>query len=376
MKKLLFMLPNLSHGGAEKVLVNLVNNLNSQKYDITVMTLFDVGINRQFLLPHIHYKYVFKKTFPANCKILSLFSPKFLHKLFIKENYDMEISYLEGPTSRIVSGVKQIENKKNIPTVAWIHISQRDLKTAVYAFCCAKEAKNCYNSFDRIVCVSKTVADDFQSIFSLEKEPVVLYNTVESNKILEKASEEVTDVEFSETERNIIAVGTLKQVKGFERLINIHKKLRDSDLPVHLYFLGEGPDKDLLKEQTKKFGIDDSVTFLGYKTNPYKYVKKCDLFVCSSYAEGFSTAATEALIVGTPVCTTLVSGMKEMLGDNNEYGVVTENSEEALFNGIYRMLTEPELLKHYTKKAEERGKFFSTEKTVQEVEKFLDNLKG
>ena len=62
---------------------------------------------------------------------------------------------------------------------------------------------------------------------------------------------------------------------------------------------------------------------MGYQTNPYKYLAKCDLFVCSSHSEGFSTAATEALIVGVPVCSVEVSGMREMLGENNEYGVIT-----------------------------------------------------
>ena len=100
------------------------------------------------------------------------------------------------------------------------------------------------------------------------------------------------------------------------------------------------------------------------------------MFVCASYAEGFSTAATEALIVGTPVCTVEVSGMKEMLGENNEYGLVVENNEEALYQGIKKLLDAPELLKHYKKKAEERGKMFSTEKTVRVVEVMLISLGG
>lgn len=61
MKKVLFMIPNLLHGGAEKVLVNLVNNMNRNEYDITVLTLFDTGVNKQFLKDHIHYKYCFKR---------------------------------------------------------------------------------------------------------------------------------------------------------------------------------------------------------------------------------------------------------------------------------------------------------------------------
>ncbi|MDY3308100.1 MAG: glycosyltransferase, partial [Eubacteriales bacterium] len=95
-------------------------------------------------------------------------------------------------------------------------------------------------------------------------------------------------------------------------------------------------------------------------------------FVCASHAEGFSTAATEALIVGTPVCTVEVSGMKEMLGENNEYGIVTENDDEALYKGIKSLIDAPELLAHYKHRAEMRGKTFSTENTVKAVEEMLE----
>lgn len=143
---------------------------------------------------------------------------------------------------------------------------------------------------------------------------------------------------------------------------------------MHLYALGVGPLRDELERYRVENHLERKITLLGYQTNPYKYVSKCDLFVCASYAEGFSTAATEALIVGTPVCTVEVSGMKEMLGENNEYGLVVENNEEALYQGIKKLLDAPELLKHYKKKAAERGKMFSTEKTVRAVEEMLLKL--
>ena len=132
--------------------------------------------------------------------------------------------------------------------------------------------------------------------------------------------------------------------------------------------------QDEIEGYLRENGISDSFTFLGYKTNPYKYVSKCDLFVCSSYAEGFSTAATEALIVGTPVCTVEVSGMREMLGKNNEYGIITENNEEALYEGIKKLLSDPHLLSRYKEKAKERGRACSTENTVKAVEDMLLNL--
>ena len=166
-----------------------------------------------------------------------------------------------------------------------------------------------------------------------------------------------------------MTVGTLKASKGCDRLLRIMKRLENA----HLYFLGIGPMEEELKTYVRDNHLEDRVTFLGYQTNPYKYVAKCDLFVCASFAEGFSTAATEALIVGTPVCTTEVSGMREMLGDN-EYGIITDNDEEALYEGIKDLLDHPEKLAHYKEKAAERGKWFSTEETVRAVEEMLLNL--
>lgn len=98
-------------------------------------------------------------------------------------------------------------------------------------------------------------------------------------------------------------MGKLTKNKGFDRLLAVVRRLREDGMPVHLYLLGEGPMRTELERYIAENALENSVTLLGYQTNPYKYVAKCDLFVCSSFAEGFSTAATEALIVGTPVCT-------------------------------------------------------------------------
>ena len=150
--------------------------------------------------------------------------------------------------------------------------------------------------------------------------------------------------------------------------------MKSEGFNTHIYFLGVGPDENFVKDFAKENNLESSITLLGYQTNPYKYVKKCDLFVCASLAEGFSTAATEALILGTPVVTVEVSGMKEMLGDNNEYGIVTENNEDALYDGIKKILSEKGLLEYYAKQAKIRGERFSTKKTVKAVEDMLESL--
>ena len=120
--------------------------------------------------------------------------------------------------------------------------------------------------------------------------------------------------------------------------------------------------------------LEDTVSFLGYQTNPYKYVRKADLFVCSSLHEGFCTAVTESLIVGTPVITTMCSGMEELLGANQEYGIIVDNDEEALYEGVRELLRNDEMLSHYSLKAMERGRQFITENTIAEIEKFFDSL--
>ena len=370
MKKVLFFIPNLSVGGAEKVLVNLVNNMDKNIFDITVQTLFAGGVNEQFLNEDIKLKHCFKKTFKGNSKLFKLFKPETLYKRYIKEHYDIIVSYLEGPTARIVSGCTDKDTK----LVCWIHCRFDTPETAAVGFRNFEEAKMLYNRFDKIACVSNWVKDYFCKSVDYKGDIEVLYNTNETEDVYKKSLFQVNDVSFDGDCFNLCSVGKIETVKGYDRLARIHKKLLDSGINNKVYILGEGSQKGEITRYLKQNGLENSFLFLGYQTNPYKYVSKCDLFVCSSLSEGFSTAATEALIVGTPVCTVEVSGMKEMLGENNEYGVVTENSEETLYEGLKMLLDNPDLLAHYKKQAEVRGKEFSTEKTVNTVKDMLLSL--
>lgn len=369
MIKILFLIHDLGAGGAEKVLVNLVNHMDQSKFDISVTVLFGGGINEQFLNSGIHFRAIFPKEVPGNSKLMKLLSPTQLHKLCVKEHYDIEVSYLEGPSARVISGCMDKKTK----LVSWIHVEQHTMKALASSFRSSKEAKLCYNRFDQIVCVSQYVCADFCTILEYHKPCDVFYNTVESDVIYQKSLEQASAI-LEDEKLRLVAVGTLKHSKGYDRLLRIVKRLNEESYKVHLYILGKGPLKQELEKYITENRLEHCVSLLGYDTNPYKYVSKCDLFVCASHSEGFSTAATEALIVGTPVCTVEVSGMKEMLGENNEYGIVTENSEKALYLGIKQFLDSPDLLRNYTKKAKERGKRFSTKETVQAVERMFENL--
>lgn len=370
MKKILFLIHDLGQGGAEKVLVNLVNNMNKTIFDITVMTLFDYGENRQFINSDIKYKTWCSKMIPGNSHLMKILSPSKLHNMIIKDHYDIEVAYLEGPCARIISGCSD----PSVKLVSWIHIEQHTAEKSAFSFRSIEEARKCYSKFNKIVCVSKTVEEDFKKTLSVDVSYDVLYNTNESKKIKQASRESVSGVHFQPDEIKIVGMGKLLKNKGFDRILRIAKKLLDEKFPIHIYILGDGPDKTTLHDYILKNKMEKQVTMLGYQLNPYKYIAQCDLFVCASYAEGFSTAVTEALILGIPVCTVEVSGMREMLGNHNEYGIIVKNTEQALYLAIKQLVSNKDLLLTYKEKANERGKIFNTEKTVQAVENMLLGL--
>lgn len=368
MKKILFLIHDLDQGGAEKVLVNLANNLDKTKYDVTIQTLFDVGVNRKYINDDVHYVGGLKWRFRGNSKIFRALPSKILSKIFIKNKYDVVIAFLEGPDTRIVSAY-------NGKKVAWVHIDFSSVDMLTKQYKSFEEMCNCYNSFDRIVCVADTVKQKFTSFFDVKPECITLYNVNDTDNIIKKGKENQGIINKSNTCINIVSVGRLiNDHKAFDRLINIHKRLCDNGIKNNLFILGEGPDHNKLQSQIDELGLNDMCKLLGFDENPYKYVSKADLFICSSNREGFSTAVTESLVLGVPVVSTDVSGARELLGNNNEYGIVTEINEDALYEGVHKMLTEDGLLAHYKKQAEIRGKEFSTEKTTKAVEEMLESL--
>lgn len=369
--RVLFLIRDLGMGGAEKVLVNLVNNMDRERFQITVMALFDYGVNRKFLLPHVQYRFVFRRQFPASSHFLKLFTPHFLYRHVVKEPYDIVVSYLEGPCARIVSGC----GDNRVKTVSWIHVEHRSLKALAYAFRNVDECRMCHGRFDRTVCVSSTVRDNFMEILDFQKPAAVLYNVNETEKIKQLAAEEPDFEAFTAyTGLKLCALGKLKPSKGMLRLATIHQRLLKEGINHRFYILGEGPQRAEIEDFIRTNKLQNSFHLLGYQENPYRYVARCDLMVSASIAEGFSTAVSESLILGTPVAAALCSGMEELLGKSGEHGIVTPNDDEALYQAVKRLLSEPGLLDEYKRRAVLRGRDFSTEKTVAITESFLLGL--
>lgn len=371
-KRVLFLIPNLAHGGAERVLVNLVNNMDRERFDVTVQTLFDVGVNRQYLQEHVRYIPGMKRQFRGNSHVIKLFKPETLYRHFVKDKYDIVVSYLEGPTTRIIAGC----NEPGIKKVGWLHIELNTPALASKGFRSPDEAVRYYNRFDHLVAVAESVRSCFLENLPVSAPIDVLYNTNETEKIAMLAHDEPKDERFDPDEDviKLCSVAKLMKTKGFDRLLDAHKRLLDEGLRHKVYILGIGEEQAALEQKIRRYGVEESFVLLGFKDNPYQYVSRCDLYVCSSRREGFSTAVTEALVLGTPVVSTDCSGARELLGENDEYGLVVPNSGEGVYEGVKRMLSDPERLAHYKVKAKERGSFFSREQTVRAVEDMLESF--
>ena len=363
-KRVLFLINSLRGGGAEKVMVNLVNGLDSSKYDVTVMSLFGEGVNKQYLHSNIQFISRFKKAPKGFVYWSKIFSPSFLHRWLVKNKYDVEISYLQGVATRIIAGAP-----KNTSIVGWFHNFEPQS-----IFRNEKEMEALLQHYDKVVGVSKEVIKKITDATRGKlSNTCVLYNTQDVETIVENAKESVAELSDKREGLNMIAVGTLYDVKGYMRLLQIVNRLKQEGFHFQLWFVGEGPQREEMEKYVEMNALEE-VTIFGFNKNPYKFISKADLFICSSYTEGFSGVVSEATILGVPTLTTRCAGMDEILGENNEYGIIVENTDEALYEGLKKVLSDPNILKEYKNRVQYRKDFFNPSTTIKSVEDLIDSL--
>lgn len=365
MIKILFFIDGITGGGAEKVLRNLVNNMDQSKFKITVQTLEDVDPT-QYLAPGIRYKAINRCKTSFGRKLMHYWvrlcaELKWLYPLYIRGDYDIEVAYLECAPTKILAASTNEKAKK----VAWLHC---DLEKRGMAD--PDKARAWYDRYDKIVCVSETVKRSFRKVIGSGTDSCILYNVNDERDILHKAYGFEADKPESVT---FLTVGRLSHEKGNDRLLDACKMLKDEGFAFSLWLVGDGPERNSLMKQASDLGLDGQVSFLGFQENPYPYMRSADVIVTPSRYEGFSTVVTEAMILGKPVVTTPCSGMDELLGDN-EFGLITEDSVEGIYQGMKRMLEDSELRENYAQKAAVRGKDFSKDKLVKQTEQFFEEL--
>lgn len=354
-KKVLFVIESLSGGGAEKVLTVLLKHIDKTRFDVTLCTVVETGVymdevkkyvsctsilgnpNRKTFLGKAWYRFKYK------C-VYNWLPLKWVYRLFIPQGNDVEIAFVEGFATKLMAASSNKQAKK----LAWVHTDLINNHWIESIYRNITEEQLSYQKYDQIIGVSKQVTNSVQHLYHL-KNVITCYNPIESDVILKWAGENLS-LPLKKESLRLVSVGRFVPQKAFDRLLRVVNRLYKEGFSMELWLLGDGEQRSLLEQYIRDKNLETIVTLWGFQANPYPYLQQSDLFVCSSVSEGYSTAVTEALIIGLPVVTTACSGMDELL-DNGIYGIITTNDEDALYEGVKRYFTHSDLLNTYKEQA-------------------------
>lgn len=326
--KLLFIThTHSSGGGAEKILTTLVNNLDTEKYEISIFELTNYGIKKEPLQNNIKLlppmMYIQQKQIPFyeyTLNQLLVSNPAVIKALHSFEDYDVVISWIAGFPSYLASAfdnykiawnhndITYLLNTNNFPDIEFEKKLQGDV----------------WSSVRKIFSVSNMAANSIINVFpQFEDRAEVFYNPIDIDNIIKYSDEKIDDTACLSS-NSLIAIGRLDSNKNFELLLEVQKRLSDENLGTYLVVVGTGVQENLLKRKAISLGIQNSVFFLGFKENPYPYLKRSKLLCLSSFSEGFPTVICEAMTLGKPFVTTPVAGASDELSCNGKCGVVSD----------------------------------------------------
>lgn len=374
MKKILFMLINMNIGGTEKSLLNLLNELPKDKYDITVLLLEEYGGYLNDIPDNVTIKYLEQyseikdfvnsppfllgKNIIKNGNLKKGFNVIFFHvlsKIFkdrsiyfkyilqhnkVIEEYDVAIAFA-GPMDFITYYViNKIKAKKRIQ---WVHFDVEKIGINVN-FC-----RKMYSKFDNIFVVSQDAKYKLVKLIpQIDKKTQVLENIVSSKTIKKLALQGETFPDDFNGIR-ILTVGRISKEKGQHMTIPVMAKLKEEGYNVRWYCIGEGSNLEKCKNMVKKYKLEDEYIFLGVNKNPYTMMKNCDIYVQPSIHEGFCITLAEARCFDSPIVTTnFVNADRHV--KHEETGLIADINEESIYWNIKRLLDDDKLRKKIQKK--------------------------
>ena len=282
-------------------------------------------------------------------------------KKILTKKYDVEIAFKDGFTALFTAFG---DSKRKIH---WLHYEYKKTNpNGKYD----KLFKRILPTFDKIVAVSDNVKKCFNDIYHLDDKVIVIYNVVNGEKIIELSKEE-SNVLLDSNELNLVSVGRLHEMKGYDRLIDTIYKLKSDGIfdNVKLRIYGDGPLFESLNQKISDLKLTNDIFLMGSVMNPYKYIKNSDLFILSSIYEPFGLVIVESLTLGVPVLATLNSATDKLI--SNDYnGLIVENSLDGLYSGLKKIIENKEILKKY--KNNLTNYFYDDNEQLNKIKQILD----
>ncbi|WP_186826871.1 glycosyltransferase [Seonamhaeicola algicola] len=362
MKKIAFVIESLHCGGAEKSLVTLLQNLDYTKYNVSLYLLLTNGEFQKFIPDEVTVKTItinktnFIKQILKTVKFRALTKLNKLNKKnkyhpaqvfwksknnnFSKINtlYDVAIAYNQGFATYFVS--EKIKARKKI---AWLNTDYIKANYNInfdYKF---------YKNFDDVVCVSEE--NRHSLLKSLNKQQTIstlVIKDIVDDRLIHQLSKEV-EYPFTDKENNkiILTVGRLADAKGLDLAIQACHILRQKKYNIKWYVIGEGPKRKELEHLINKLDISKYFILLGYKENPYPYIKSCNIYTQTSFFEGLGLTLIEASILQKPIVTTNFPTASKII-EHGRTGLICDMNADAIANSIEEYITSPKLVNKFT----------------------------
>ena len=370
-KLLIYIHQSILKGGVEKVFYNLFNNLPGDEFEVTVLNyvayltddLDSVRYKGQrrrlwFYYDEFSASFIKRQLQRVHNKVIPRLIPLWIRL----QRFDVAIAAQEGMYAKFVDEKVRADKK-----LLWIHNDMLLCRfTEAHFNHSAEEERECYSRFDHVVCVSEDVRKTMVARFGPMDNLCVRYNPIDTKEIDQKLQGSLPE---RPEEPLFVCVGRLVGQKGFDRLISVCAKLNREGLRYSVWIVGEGADRPQLEQAIEENDLSN-VSLLGNQSNPFKYIKQADWLLCTSRYEGFSTVLQEAAYCGVPIITTRNAGAEELLGDSR-YGIVLENTTEAILNGMRSVLTSPSLQKRYAAAIQERRAFVDLEERIRAIHRLF-----
>jgi glycosyltransferase involved in cell wall biosynthesis len=369
MKKLLFLYGPLNSGGAERVLIDLLRNLDYNRYDVTLCLMVRQGV----LLPEVpeqvtllslweNYSTYYKLAYRMSIWFSNHFMFKRILKKKLTDTYDVEVSFLEGMPLKLHALMETKAQK-----ISWVHCDLYHFHYTINQFRNNEELGS-YNKMNTIVCVSNDAQRAFEKRFPTCSAPTsVIYNPIDRKKIELMALEPVV----KNTIFTIVCVGRLTPQKKMDRVIRLAARCKQEQIKVRFQIIGDGELKEELFALRKKLDVEDNVEFIGFIKNPFPYIKNADLLLLSSGYEGFGLVLCEAMVLGVPVVSTKTAGPIEII-DENRYGLLCDHDDHSIYEAVKKMIYDEALRTHCKKVGRNRALDFSVENTVKQFDALIE----
>ena len=361
----MFVIYSLGVGGAEKVLVNILKNLDKNKFSPTLVLLAsDTTLQRE--LPETIP--IIKLGIEGSFATLRSIFP--LARIIREERPQVVVSFMWG-TNLIMLLTKLITTPKSKMIISEHVNLGKDIIN--YRFCWLRKflIKKLYPKADAIITVSLGIKENLTKEFGILEEKIkVIYNGIDLRNI-----EKLTTATFKPPfKQYIIAVGRLEKQKNYPLLLKAFAGI-NKEHDIGLVILGEGKERKHLEILIHDLGLDGKVLMPGIVDNPYPWLTHGKVFVLCSKYEGFGIVIIEAMACRVPVVAThCPSGPEEIINDGIT-GFLTENdSAEKLGETIFRYLNDPSLVKEVTEKAFEEVKKWDIKKITKEYEAIIESI--